>query len=386
VLWPRFRRACGPSRSIILTTMSLYLCIDCGGSKTSAVICDKDGKILGRARGGPSNFAYIGVDAFRRAVHGAVSDALKTCFTPPSTDPVLLPPVEGKPYFTAAWLGISGVDSPSAVATVTPVISELLGIPPGPRLSICNDTHLLAAPLRIHKDAKYAIAVIGGTGSIVTSFKEGADKSLQELGRAGGWGWILGDEGGGFHVGRETIRQIVTQAEHNLLNPDFPEPPSMLTSKVLAQFGAEGPFDLLMLTHLPEPSPSAPVPPNTPAFLLNAREKRLSTLSPIVFSCAFEHGDALALKVLKICSSLLVDQIATFLIPPGNTSGYFQNAVKAEESVICFGGSLVGIENYRNMILDQLKERGHVFKYVEFVDDAAAVGALGLAAVLNSHI
>jgi hypothetical protein len=48
--------------------------------------------------------------------------------------------------------------------------------------------------------------------------------------------------------------------------------------------------------------------------------------------------------------------------------------------VICFGGSLVGVEEYRNMILDVLKDQQmgrHAFKYV---DDAAKIGAEGLAA------
>jgi N-acetylglucosamine kinase-like BadF-type ATPase len=364
--------------------MSLYLCVDCGGSKTSAAIADENGRILGRALGGPSNFAYIGIDAFKQAVHDTVSDALRTCFTPASIDPVPLPPVE--PYFAAAWFGISGVDSPSATASVTAVLSALLCIPPGPRLSVCNDGYLLAAPLRMHQDTKYAVGVVGGTGSVVTSFKEEEDKSLQQLGRTGGWGWILGDEGGGFHVGRETIRQIVGQADRNLLKPDSPEPPSILTPRILAQFEAEVPWDLLTWIHLPEPSPSTPIPPNTPPFLLWPREKRLSSLSPIVFSCAFEHEDSLALRVLKVTSSGLVDQITMFLIPTDGTSEYPQNAVKAEETVICFGGSLVGIEKYRNMILDELKERGHVFKHVEFVEDAAVMGAVGLAAALKNQI
>jgi len=365
--------------------MSLYLCVDCGGSKTSAVISDKDGKTLGRALGGPSNFAYIGIDAFRQAVHDAVSDALKTCFTPASIDPVQLPPVKGKPYFAAAWFGISGVDSPSAIASVTAILSELLDIPPGPRLSVCNDTYLLAAPLRIYRDAKYAIAVVAGTGSKLASFKEGEDKNLMELGMGGGWGWILGDEGGGFHVGKEAVRQIVEQADRNSLKPDSPEPLSILTTSILAQFGAGVPWDLLTLIHLPEPFPSAQVPPDTPPFLLWPREKRLSSLSPIVFSCAFEHNDPLALKVLKISSSSLVDQIVMFLMPTDGTSNYAQNAVRAEESILCFGGSLVGIERYRNMVLDELQVRGHVFKYVEFVEDAAAVGALGLAAAFSNQ-
>ena len=54
--------------------------------------------------------------------------------------------------------------------------------------------------------------------------------------------------------------------------------------------------------------------------------------------------------------------------------------VPASESVLCFGGSLVSIESYRNLVLHALKQGGHVFRHVEVVDDAAAAGARGLVA------
>ena len=360
--------------------MPLFLCVDCGGSKTSAVISDEQGKILGRALGGPSNFAYIDVETFVAEVKTAVSNALKTCVYPPSTEPVVL--AKDKSYFARAWFGVSGVDSPSAVDAITPVLSELLCIPTGPNLSICNDTSLLAAPLRTHKDVKYAIAAIGGTGAIVVGFEEDGDGNLKELGRVGGWGWILGDEGGGFHVGRTTVRAIVAQADRDSLNPDSPSPPSTLVPAVLEIFGAKAPHDLLALAHLPEPSSATAPPKGVHQLLLYPRERRLSSLSPIVFRCAFEDRDPLALKILTECSESLAEQIAMFLVPtanspPGSTRN--GNAILAEEAVLSFGGSLVGIENYRGLVLDGLRKRGQVFKYVEFVDDAAAVGALALA-------
>jgi len=360
--------------------MTLYLCVDCGGSKTSVVIANEHGKILGRALSGPSNFAYIGVESFVAAVKTAVSDALNTCIDPPSTEPAVL--AKDKSYFAKAWFGVSGVDSPSAVDAITPALSELVGIPPGPNLSICNDTYLLAAPLRIHKDVKYVVATIGGTGAIAVGFKEDEHGNLKEFGRVGGWGWLLGDEGGGFHVGRMTIRTIVAQADRDSLNPDSPSPPSTLVLAVLEKFGAKVPHDLLALVHLPEPSLTPPLPEGVRPFLLYPREKRLSSLSPIVFRCAFEDHDPLALKILAECADSLAEQIAMFLIPTVNSppgSPRNGNAILAEEAVLSFGGSLVGVEKYRELVLDRLRKRGQVFKYVEFVDDAAAVGASALA-------
>ena len=360
--------------------MPLYLCVDCGGSKTSAVIADGHGKILGRALSGPSNFANIGVEESIAAVKIAVSNALKTCVDPPSTEPVVL--ATDKSYFAKAWFGVAGVDSPSAVDTITPVLSELLGIPPGPNLSVCNDTYLLAAPLRIHKDIKYTVAAVGGTGAIAVGFKEDEYGNLKELGRVGGWGWILGDEGGGFHVGRTAIRAIVAQAERSSLNPGSSSSPSTLVPAILENFGVKLPHDLLTLAHLPEPSSATPSQKGAHPLLSYPREKRLSSLSPIVFRCAFEDQDPFALKILTECADSLAEQIAMFLIPTANSppgSTWNGNAILAEEAVLSFGGSLVGIDNYRGLVLDGLKKRGQVFKHVEFVGDPAAVGALALA-------
>ncbi|KAG6825859.1 hypothetical protein H0H92_002096 [Tricholoma furcatifolium] len=361
--------------------MSLFLCVDCGGSKTSAVISNPDGTILGRALGGPSNFAYLSLHQFILAVTEAVSDALKACSLPHT-----LPP-SGPSPFAAASFGVSGVDSPSAVATITPSLSALLGIPPGPRLAVANDTHLLAAPVCLYPDVSHAVAVIAGTGSIAVSFREHSDGTIEELARIGGWGWILGDEGGGFSVGREAVRLILLEHDRASVT-GAPPPESKLTQRVLARFGVSHVPEILPLVHLPDnlaavggDASAAPAATETTdaeaetrAHIRQAREKRLSSLAPLVFTAAFEDDDALALRILRSTASLLVDEIAVLLDPAA------PRGVRASECVISFGGSLVGIDKYRAVILEDLERRGHVFKYVEFVDDAAAVGAKGLAA------
>jgi N-acetylglucosamine kinase-like BadF-type ATPase len=366
--------------------MSLYLCVDCGGSKTSAVICNASGTVSGRAFGGPSNFAYLGLDLFITAVREAVSDALKMCLSPApasnSVADIALPPTT--PTFAAAWFGVSGVDSPAAVASITPALSSLIGIPLGPRLLIANDTHLLAAPLRLHPDISHCVACIAGTGSICVSFGE-VDGELRELGRVGGWGWILGDEGGGFHVGREAIRQLLVEKDKMSLgeaSPKVTEARPTLKARVLEHFGVTDVSEILTVVHHPDPPMSAASLPETNhSYRAITREKRLSTLCPFVFTSALDDGDPLALNVLGACAELLASQIAILLAPAGNADGpHPPRAVKAQDSVICFGGSLAGVEAYRRMILDNLVLKGHVFKYIEYIEDAAAVGAAGLAA------
>ena len=363
--------------------MSLYLCVDCGGSKTSAVICSASGEIIGRALGGPSNLAYLSVDGFTQAVKDAVSKALsKTSVDPP----VSLPPPEGTNLFASVWFGISGVDSPSAVASATDAISNLLGVPKGPKLVVANDTHLLAAPLRLHPDIYHAVTVICGTGSICVSFEQTSEGMLRELGRIGGWGWMLGDEGGGFHVGREAVRQLLIDSDEASLG-GAEHPRSVLKKRILEHFRVESAMELLAVVHLPDPTPTAPnantAAATTTTHPIVVREKRLSELCPLVFTAAFKDEDAFALRILQLSSKAIAQQIHILLRSPSG-SEYGPKSVVASESVICFGGSLVGIKEYRDMILGWLKDEslggGHVFKYVEYVDDAARVGAEGLAA------
>jgi N-acetylglucosamine kinase-like BadF-type ATPase len=257
-------------------------------------------------------------------------------------------------------------------------LSTLVGIPIGPRLMVTNDTHLLAAPVRLYDDVSHAVSIISGTGSIAVSFKEEKGQ-LIECGRAGGWGWILGDEGGGYDVGREALRQILRTHDRASVK-EGEVPPSTLRDKVLKRFGVADVLEILRCVYLPDPAPgTVPGPNASPEDF--AREKRLSTLSPIVFEAAFEDKDPLAMEVLKASAKALVD---TTMAVIGVPTPQKPRLVDPKDAVLCFGGSLVGVEKYREIIVEDFAKRGFVFKHVLFVDDAASTGATSLAVVARS--
>jgi N-acetylglucosamine kinase-like BadF-type ATPase len=146
------------------------------------------------------------------------------------------------------------------------------------------------------------------------------------LARVGGYGWMLGDEGGGFDVGRTAIRRLCAQRDAESAGEPpqaaLPSGAPLLRDRVLARFGVSDVLDLLSVVHVPDPA--SPPPPSISQtewnYIHHAREARLSTLSPLVFQSAFEHGDPLALSVLKECAGKLAAQIATILAPAGATA------------------------------------------------------------------
>lgn len=353
--------------------MSLYLCVDCGGTKTAVAIADSSGRVIGRGNGGPSNITYLAVEDFIKAISDAILEALQTALP---NSPVEHSLHYGQPSdspFAAAWFGVSGADSPAAIAKVTPAIVSLIGVPAGPRLAIANDTHLLAAPIRMYPDVVNAIAVIGGTGTIAVSFKE-ADGRIEELGRIGGWGWILGDEGGGYDVGRETIRHILREEDRASVT-GRPSPPSVLRDRVLERFKVKTVMEIFGVIYHGDPSSSIPFSEELASDDLrrSQREKRLSSLPRLVFDAAFKDNDWLAKRVVNTAADNLASQVAVLLEEDA------RNVVKAKETVISFGGSLVGVEDYRNLVLAGLAQRGHNFPHVHFVEDAAETGAIALA-------
>ena len=294
--------------------LELYLAIDCGGTKTAVVLCLSTGATVARAVTKGSNFTYLGLDAFLESIRSTVSSVLTTALR--SSTPVTLPvdptthvdPAGDStpPYrLQAAWLGVSGVDSSATISLLLPRLSTLLSVPIE-RLIISNDTHLLAAPLRLLQDVRTAVVVIAGTGSIVSGFREVPGEALPEvLARVGGWGWMLGDEGGGFDVGRTALRALLAQEDSESTGAAVIR--GALREKVLNKFGVAEVMELLAAVYAPDSTGTQP------------RERRLSSLCPLVFEAAFDGGDPIAVRVLWECAYKLAKQISTVLLSPSAT-------------------------------------------------------------------
>jgi N-acetylglucosamine kinase-like BadF-type ATPase len=166
----------------------LFLGVDGGQSSTIAVIGDVDGKIAGWASAGPCNHvaAPEGREKFLRVMGECLSQAAERA----GMEAAGL-------RFRAACLGMSGGPDDKAA-----LLGELLD---AERIIVTNDARIALAGATAGDPG---VIVIAGTGSI--AFGENAQR---ETARAGGWGYIFGDEGGGFDIVRQGVRAILREHE-----------------------------------------------------------------------------------------------------------------------------------------------------------------------------
>jgi len=165
-----------------------FLGVDGGQSSTIAVIGDEKGHIAGWASAGPCNHvgAAEGRAKFLRVIGECVSQAAKRAGLDAT-----------KPKFRAACLGMSGGPDDKAA-----LLGELID---AERVVVTHDAKIAWAGAM---EGEPGVVVIAGTGSIAYG-----ENAQGETARAGGWGYIYGDEGGGFDVARQALRATLREHE-----------------------------------------------------------------------------------------------------------------------------------------------------------------------------
>jgi N-acetylglucosamine kinase-like BadF-type ATPase len=187
--------------------------LDIGGTKTRGVRFE-DGKAVADESAGSSNVQNVSreeaalnlADLFARIGGGSVS---------------------------RVYAGAGGIDTDDDAAALAALIEPHV---PGARITVVHDSRLLLAAGR----ASTGVAVIAGTGSAAW----GRNAEGQEA-RAGGWGYLLGDEGSGYWLGREAVRYSLRRMNQGL-------PVDQLTAALLESCGVDDPNRLISLFHSPD--------------------------------------------------------------------------------------------------------------------------------------
>jgi len=226
-----------------------FLGVDGGQSSTTAMIGDETGRVLGVGRGGPCNHvrASEGRAKFINAIQSSLTAACAQAGLTAATV-----------HFTSACLGFSGgpTDKES-------IVSEILA---SDRIRVTDDALTALAGAT---GGQPGVVVIAGTGSIAFGRNAGGRTA-----RAGGWGYLFGDEGGAFWIARQAVRAALGWEEGWGI-------PTSLRALLLDRTGARNMNDLMHRCYTPEfPRP------------------RVASLAVLVNHAA-ENGDPAALEILE---------------------------------------------------------------------------------------
>ena len=158
--------------------------VDGGGTKTNAVVADEHGSVLGLGTSGPSNWEEVGLGGAGAAFRVAVGEALSEGGVDPGD-------------VVHAVFGLAGVDWPSDVERLRFAVDPLQL---GGGYDVLNDS-LIA--MRAGTDRPAAIAVIAGTGSVVSG-RNASGETFRTL----GLGSLFGDFNSATEVSEEAIRAV----------------------------------------------------------------------------------------------------------------------------------------------------------------------------------
>lgn len=199
--------------------MALYfLGVDGGQSSTTALVGGEDGRVLGFGKGGPCNHVSgpEARDRFMSAIGGCVRQALSQAGL-----------ADGE-KFEGACFGFSG-----GATDKQTLLSEMFTIE---HRTVTHDAMIALAGAHA---GGAGLIVIAGTGSI--AFGRNAEGRIA---RVGGWGYVYGDEGGGFDITRQALRAALRLEEGW-------GPPTLLREKLLAATGAANANELMHKFYTP---------------------------------------------------------------------------------------------------------------------------------------
>ncbi|MFK0006172.1 N-acetylglucosamine kinase [Paenarthrobacter sp. NPDC090520] len=156
-----------------------------GGSRTHALRAELDhagngdGVDLPEITESSANLSSVGhqgVDAVLRRIAGATGSEVR-----------------------AVCAGAAGADTPASRAVLSGLLAEHF---PGARIDVVHDTRIILAAAGL--DA--GVVLVAGTGSVAW----GRSREGREA-RSGGFGYLLGDEGGGYSVVRDAVREALRE-------------------------------------------------------------------------------------------------------------------------------------------------------------------------------
>jgi N-acetylglucosamine kinase-like BadF-type ATPase len=262
--------------------MAFFLGVDGGATSTACAVCDDNGRVLGVGHGGPSN--HILAPGGEGRARSAVETALRAAETAAG-----LPPVE----FAAAHFGMTGINRHTEAARVFERVAA--GLLAARTMHVDNDAAVaLAGALA----CRPGVIVIAGTGSVAF----GRDPSDREA-RAGGWGYLFGDEGSGFAIGLAGVRAALRAR-------DGVAPPTVLEERIPQHGGWR-------LAEIPILYYEGKIQRSDVAALAPAVTSAAAAGDPVALSVVMDAAEGLAAVAAAVITNLSWPDGAVPLAPVG---------------------------------------------------------------------
>jgi N-acetylmuramic acid 6-phosphate etherase len=282
----------------------LILGIDGGGSHTVALLArrglgdsNRAWTILGRGEAGPSNLQAVGPAKAFAALEQAVQAAFSTAGMP-------------RNRVAAVCIGLAGVDRAEDRDAIRRW-AERVNL--ARQVEVANDAALLLAA---GTPDGWGLAIIAGTGSIAFARSEDGKTA-----RAGGWGFLLGDEGSGYAIALAGLQAVARAADGRC-------PATALTERFLSTLGLTQPAELI------------------PTIYRGSLDRpAIAALAPLVLQAA-DEGDRAASDILNRAAQSLAETAAAA------ARRLFGD--RRALPVALAGGALVGPGGYRQKFLEAL--------------------------------
>ncbi|MGC8515322.1 MAG: N-acetylglucosamine kinase [Thermoplasmata archaeon] len=172
--------------------MKKYLALDGGATKTFTAVYNENAEILGIGVAGPSNYRNIGEENAISNINDSVRKALDSSGTKGSE-------------LDSSTFAIAGVKDSNRSTEIIKSIVERTKV--SPRFQLFNDGEAGFYSRFLDQDG---LIVAPGTGMIAYCKYRG------RLERASGWGWLIGDEGGAFYIGKNAISAFAKISDHRM--------------------------------------------------------------------------------------------------------------------------------------------------------------------------
>ncbi|MBK3577416.1 ATPase [Streptomyces sp. MBT65] len=178
--------------------VDLVVGLDAGGTRTRAVLAAaEDGRVLGEGGAGPGNALTVPVPRLTEHLVEAIGQAV---------------PERARTRVVAVSGGFAGATAASTeepghvnARTALTAALERLGIP-ADRLRVCSDIE--AAFASAPGAPADGLALVAGTGAVALRITDRRTTATVD-----GDGWLLGDDGSGFWIGRSAVRAALRMAD-----------------------------------------------------------------------------------------------------------------------------------------------------------------------------